>query len=100
MDGHTRKLLTIVTEASLEAVIVEELERLGARGHTVTEARGRGTRGIREAQWNATGNVRIEVICDAKIAVAIARHLQQVYYDDYAMILFMSDIEVLRPEKF
>ena len=30
----------------------------------------------------------------------IAAYLQEHYYADYAMILFLSDVEVLRPEKF
>ena len=34
------------------------------------------------------------------LAHAIAAALRERYYDNYAMILFLSDIEVLRPEKF
>ena len=100
MQVHTRKLLTIVTEASLETLVVNDLERLGAGGYTVTEARGKGSHGVREAKWSATGNIRIEVICDSDTALNIAAEFQQAYYQHYAMVLFMSDIEVLRPEKF
>jgi nitrogen regulatory protein PII len=95
-----RKLLTIVTEAALEHELVEELERLGAHGYTVTEARGRGARGIRDASWDASANIRVEVVCTADTAHAIAAALRERYYDNYAMILFIGDVEVLRPEKF
>jgi hypothetical protein len=40
------------------------------------------------------------VICDTATAEAIARHLKANYYDNYAMILYFSDVGVLRPEKF
>lgn len=100
MNSHTRKLLTIVTEAAIEAVLLRDLERLGAQGYTVSEARGKGSRGVRSAEWHASSNVRIEVVCDPATAAAIAAHLQAKYYDDYAMILFMTDVAVLRPEKF
>ncbi len=100
MQDHMRKLLTVVTEAVLEATLVLDIDRLGAHGYTITDARGRGSRGTRDAGWDASGNIRIEVVCDTQTAGAIAAYLQEHYYDNYAMILFVSDIEVLRPEKF
>ena len=100
MTLEQRKLLTIVTEAALERELVGEIERLGAHGHTITDARGKGSRGIRNAGWNLSANIRIEVVCTADTAHAIAAALRQRYYDDYAMILFIGDVEVLRPEKF
>ncbi len=100
MHSHTRKLLTVITEAALEGTLVRDLDRLNAHGHTITDARGRGSRGVRDAGWEATSNIRIEVVCDAETAAAIASHFRENYYADYAMILFTSDIDVLRPEKF
>ena len=100
MEGHARKLLTIVTEAALEPTLTREVERLGAHGFTITEARGKGMRGARNAGWEASGNIRLEVVCDATTAARIADHLREHYYDDYAMILFITDVEVLRPGKF
>ena len=95
-----RRLLTIVTEAALEHELTREIERLGARGYTITDARGKGGRGIRDAEWGTSANVRIEVVCAAEVASAIATSLRQRYYDNYAMVLFIADVEVLRPEKF
>ena len=100
VNGHTRKLLIIITEASIESSIVRDIESLGAHGYTVTDARGKGRRGVRNAGWEASSNIRIEVVCDTETAGAITAHLQAQYYGDYAMIMVMSDVEVLRPEKF
>jgi lysyl-tRNA synthetase class I len=100
MNSHQRKLLTIVTEAALESTLVRDIEALGAHGYTITDARGKGSRGVRDAGWEASGNIRVEMICEAATAEAIAAHLKQHYYDDYAMILFMTEVDVLRPEKF
>lgn len=100
MQGHPRKLLTIVTEAALEGHLVQDLERLGAHGWTIADARGRGSRGVRDSAWEASANVRIEVVCDPATAEAIADHLRERYAPNYAMILFLSDVLVLRPEKF
>jgi hypothetical protein len=100
MAMHTRRLVTVVTEANLERQLVADVERLGARGWTLTDARGRGHRGRRTSGWEQDGNIRLEVICDPELAQAIARHLRATYYDHYAMIVFMQDVEVLRPDKF
>lgn len=100
MHTERRKLLTIVAEALLEQRMINDLERLGAHGYTITDARGKGGRGVRNAGWEPSGNIRIEVVCDATIAATIAVHLKEHYYDNYAMILFIGEVEVLRPEKF
>ena len=49
MSERTREFLTIVTEASLESALLRDFERLGAHGYTVTDARGTGSRGVRNA---------------------------------------------------
>lgn len=99
-DTGIRKVLTVVCEAALETTLLRELELLGARGYTVTDARGKGSRGKRDATWGPHANIRVEVVCSAKTAAAISSALRERYYDDFSMILFIKDAEVLRPEKF
>ena len=94
------KLVTIICEAELENDLVRDLQALDAKGYTITDARGRGARGVRDASWTAGANIRVEVLCDGRIATAIVKHLAHRYYAHYAMVLFVSDVSVLRPEKF
>lgn len=100
MQPETKKLLTIVTEAAIEASLTGELKRLGAGGYTIVDARGSGSRGVRDAGWASSGNIRIEVVCEPAVAARIADHLRENYYENFAMILYLSDVSVLRPEKF
>lgn len=95
-----RTLVTIVAEAVLERHLAEDLKRLGAHGYTATEARGAGHRGVRAAEWEYNANIRIETICEQKVAEAIMAHLVRTYYANYAMIAFTQEVEVIRPEKF
>lgn len=97
---QTRKRVTIITEAAIESMLLDDVEKLGAHGYTVSEARGKGSRGVRSGSWGASANIRLEVICDDATADKIMRHMWDRYYNDYAMILFAHDVEVLRPEKF
>jgi hypothetical protein len=100
MEQFNRRLLTIVTEAVLERELVAEFDALGVRGYTITDARGRGGRGTRKSDWAQEGNVRIEIVCEPAMAERVAARLRERYYDHYAMILFMQDVSVLRPDKF
>jgi hypothetical protein len=100
MNTEKRVMLTIVTESVIENALLADLERLGVRGYTVTDARGRGTRGVRDANWGEAANIRIEIICARPLADAVLAHLQQRYYANYAMVACLHEVEVLRPEKF
>jgi hypothetical protein len=40
------------------------------------------------------------VICPRTQAESVLSHFQARYYADYAMVAFLQDIEILRPEKF
>jgi nitrogen regulatory protein PII len=100
MPDTDRKLLTIITEALLETELCEAIDSLGATGYTVTNARGRGSRGVRDAGWTSSGNIRVEVVCSKELSDGIAEYLRNKYYDDYAMIIFENDVRVLRSDKF
>ena len=80
--SYTRRtLLTVICEASIEA-------------------RGGGQHGERDGHWPMSGNVRIEILCEAAVADAIALHLQSAYFATYAMVCYLSDVSVLRSNKF
>jgi nitrogen regulatory protein PII len=98
--SHTRRLVTVITEAALERELTREFDALGLTGYTITDARGRGHRGERSSSWTHTGNIRIEIICDASSAARLIELLHAKYYDNYAMVLHAHDVEVLRPERF
>lgn len=100
MPAHTRTLLTIISESALEKKLAADLEHLGAPGWTITDARGRGHHGARNADWGSEGNIRVEIICARELAERIVSHLQERYYDNYAMVCYLSQVEVLRPERF
>jgi len=100
MTTATRTLLTVICEAALEKKLLADLDHLGAPGWTLSEARGRGSRGVRSAEWDTESNIRLEIICNRELAERIAEHLQVRYYDNFAMVCYLADVQVLRPGKF
>lgn len=93
------KMLTIITEAILENTLVSEIEKLGARGYTITDARGKGGRGRRDADWSPHANIRVEVACDSDTAMAICTSLTERHSDNYLMVMYVSDVHVVRRVK-
>ncbi len=96
---HKVVLVTIITEAILEHSLIEDLERLGADGYTITNARGKGHRGVRDAGWPTDSNIRVEVLCEVDVADAIAEHLVKTYYADYAMTVYLGEVKLLRQKE-
>lgn len=47
------KLVTIIAEGFLEEKLVRDIKRLGAKGYTITDARGEGSRGCGPASGRA-----------------------------------------------
>ena len=98
-DSH-RKLVTVITEANLERDLVRELDALGVAGYTVSDARGRGDKGLRASHWGHSSNIRVEIVCDRSLAERVLARLREKYYAHYAIVMWVVDVEVLRPDKF
>ena len=100
MTTHAKKLLVIITEAALEKNLVRDARAYGAHGYTITDVRGGGERGEREARWEADRSIEMTVICDEPVAARLAQHVLASYASNYALTIFTADVGVFRPQKF
>lgn len=92
-------LVTIVTERILKEDILDTLRTLGAKGFTLTEASGEGSRGIRASEWEGR-NLKIESIVTSSVAKKIIEHIAQSYFENYAVIAYTHPVQVVRGEKY
>jgi len=93
------KLVTIVAERILQDQLVEEITRLGARGHTLTDASGSGSRGVRAHEWEGP-DVKVEAVVSPEVAERIVAHVSARYFEHYAVIVYLLDVEVVRGDKY
>ena len=100
METHARKLLVIIGEAALEKNLVRDARRFGVQGYTITDVRGGGGRGEREASWENDRSIEMKIIAEASIAEQVAQHVLATYAPHYAIVMFTSDVGVFRPQKF
>lgn len=100
MHTHAKKLLVIIAEAALEKQLIRDVRHFGAHGYTISEVRGGGEGGDREARWEADRSIEMKVICDESVASTLAQHVLADYAPNYAVTLFTADVGVFRPQKF
>jgi nitrogen regulatory protein P-II 2 len=94
------KRVVIIGDETVEYRLVDEIHTVGATGFTYCLVHGEGTKGGERPRHAEPGNAKIEVICTAELADRILEHLMQNYFENYAMIAFVDDVQVVRGEKF
>lgn len=91
------KLLVIVCEEALEQHVGREIIACGAKGYTVSTVRGRGHRGVRDAQWLLSSNVRFEVLCSQPVAQRVAEQVREKFERNFGMVIYCVDASTLAP---
>jgi nitrogen regulatory protein P-II 2 len=94
-----RKLMTLVIEASLAHRLEEDIVKAGAKGFTSSIAHGEGPRNQRVSDIEG-GNVRIETVVSEEVLERILEKLKTDYFPLYAISCWVSDVEVVRDERY
>jgi nitrogen regulatory protein P-II 2 len=93
------RLVTVIAERVLRNRLIEEIRALGARGFTMTEAMGEGSRGVRASEWEGA-NIRLEIIVAPEVAERIVDHISATYFEWHAVIVYVQDVDVVRGDKY
>ena len=93
------KLVTIISEAVLEEKIILALKAAGAKGYTVVGSHGEGSCGMRTGEIPGE-NIRIETLVSSAVAEKIMEHISTHYFQNYAVVCYLTDASVLRGEKY
>lgn len=95
----TMILVTIITERLLRDRILEGVHAAGARGHTLTDVTGEGSRRIAAHEWEGP-SVKIETIVPQAVAERIRDFVADHFFEHHAVILYTQRVEVIRKERF
>lgn len=99
MEPLPLKLVTVIAEAVLEDKLLREMRELGATGHSLSELRGEGSRGVRASEWEGK-NIKVEVLASPETADRILTHVAATYFRHYAVVAYVTDVGVVRGEKY
>jgi len=101
MQLYPLKLVTVVGETVIMEKIAEEGMRLGATGYTLAEVIGQGSRSSRNvAATMGAKTMKLEFVVPSDVAVAILTHISHEYFEHYAVIAWLSDVQVVRGEQY
>lgn len=85
--------------ASWSPRLTRDLTACGARGWTITDARGHGPRNRRASELEG-GNIRLETLVTDAVAQAIMDVLSREYFPSYAVAAWTSPVTVTRVERY
>jgi nitrogen regulatory protein P-II 2 len=99
MPTESLKLLTIVAESVLAEQLTTDLKQLGAKGFTLSDVRGEGSRHRRAGELPGE-NVKVETVVSEAVAKLVMDHLAQNYFSNYSLIVYAVDVAVVRGDKY
>ena len=99
MDTYKIKRVTIVTERLLRDRLLTMIKKAGATGYTVTDVRGEGTGGSHATDFEGS-HVKIETLVRPPVADQILQTLADDYFDRWAVIAYVVDVDVVRGSKY
>ena len=91
--------MTVVSERLLKDDIIELMKEEGAKGFSITDSVGEGSRGVHASDWEGR-NVKIESIVHDETAKRILKRIAEDYFEDYAVIAYTYPVTVVREQKF
>jgi len=93
------KMITIVALDSLQNRLIEDLKNCGMKGYTIIEVKGEGLYEQHFTDWEGR-NIRIETLVSEEKILHIMEMLKENYFEKYGVIAFVTNVEVLRNERF
>lgn len=101
MHLYPLKLVTIVGETVIMKDITSEAIELGASGFTLSEVVGQGARSARNVIDTAGAKtMRAEFVVPMDVAERILTHVSHDYFEHYACIAWVSDVQVVRGQQY
>jgi nitrogen regulatory protein P-II 2 len=89
------KLITIVAEEILKDRLVKKVQELGATGASFHRTQGVGSRSTRHNDMFGE-NLQMKIVCTAEVATAIITYIEENYFENYAIVAWIGDVEVVR----
>ena len=100
MRLYNVKLLTVTCEILAQKNVIDILAKHKITGYTTYEVEGNGARGLRGQGLKNEKNVKVEVIMQENTLQDVVEELARTLFTNFAIIVHVSDVGVLRTEKF
>lgn len=92
--------VTVYADAVLERSLLEQFLRLGAKGYSVIECRGKGKHEVIEDPFTGVSRVRIDLLVAPAVADQIMTYLTRDEFKRRAVAACVETVEVAVSESF
>ncbi len=100
MKFYNIKLLTVICEILAQKNVLDILTKHNITGYTTFEVEGNGARGLRGQGLKNEKNVKVEVLMQEEKLHDVVEEIARTLFTNFAIVLYVSDVGVLRSEKF
>lgn len=97
---YPHKLVNIITMDILQDKLAEMFRRHGVSGYTILRVRGEGASGEIAGTLDFEASIMIKVIVPEEKLERLLNGLQRQKERGYHLTIFVSDVEVIAPDKF
>ena len=97
---YPEKMLNIITTDSLEEKLVASFKKYGVSGYTILRTRGEGSSGVQADMTGFETNVLFKVILPEDRLQDLLESLTRKIKKGYHLTVYVSDVQVITPEKF
>ncbi len=97
---HSIFRITVYADGSLENRLLEKFLELGAKGYTVVDGRGVGTRRIVQNPLGRTEVSRIELLVHRDVGQRIINYLNRDIIQKQPVTVCVDEVKVIRDEHF
>ncbi len=97
---YPEKLLSIITNDSMQERLECMFKKYDISGFTILQATGEGSSGMESAMSGFDGNILVKVIVTESQLQILLESVERKLQKGYHLTVFVSDVEVITPEKF
>lgn len=97
---QTIRRITVYATKGLEKTLIERFLAMGAKGYTITEARGMGEHATLDDPLATSSHVRIELLLQPETAEKIMEYVAQLHTQHRPVAACVESVQVSDPEHF
>jgi hypothetical protein len=94
-----RQIVTIIAESLVEQKLIDDIKKVGAKGYSVGHVKGAGATGNQSLELTGQ-SVRLETVVTTSVAERIMEMLARDYFENFAVVAWVSPAQVMRPDHF
>lgn len=97
---YPEKMLTIITNDSMEGRLVAMFKKYGVSGFTILRVGGEGSSGLYADMTGFDGNILAKVIVPPEQLEVLLESIERKLRKGYRLTVYVTDVQVITPEKF